>query len=104
MRAAHGDIQFLNAEHQNLKLALYVSWSHNAYIPKHMKETDMNIIKNMEAVFVAALAVAAFATYATAEVAVVAKPTAQVIAEGKIATVVVSTKRLTAAEKARLGS
>jgi len=69
-----------------------------------MKETDMNIVKNMEAIFVAALAVAAFTTYATADVAAVAKPAAQTIAEGKIATVVVSTKRLTAAEKARLGS
>jgi hypothetical protein len=69
-----------------------------------MKETDMNIVKNMEALFVAALAVAAFATYATADVAVVTKPAAQAIAEGKIATVVVTTKRLTPAEKARLGS
>ncbi|UUZ56028.1 hypothetical protein LP419_11925 [Massilia sp. H-1] len=69
-----------------------------------MKETDMNLVKNMEAIFVAALAVAAFATYATADDAVITKPAAQTIAEGKIATVVVTTKRLTPAEKARLGS
>ncbi len=65
----------------------------------------MNIAKNMEAFFVAAIAVAAFTTYATADVAPVAKPVvAQVQAPAKIATVVVSAKRLTAAEKARLGS
>jgi len=64
----------------------------------------MNIVKNMEAVFVAAVALFAFAAFATADVAVVAKPTAQAIANGKIATVVVTAKRLTPAEKARLGS
>ncbi|SHH26965.1 hypothetical protein [Massilia sp. CF038] len=64
----------------------------------------MNILKNMEAVFVAAFAVAAFATYATADVVPVAKPAAQVSVEAKMPTVVVSAKRLTAAEKARLGS
>ena len=63
----------------------------------------MNIAKNMEAVFVAALIVAGFTTFATANVTVKA-PAAQAVAEAKMATVVVSTKRLTAAEKARLGS
>jgi hypothetical protein len=39
----------------------------------------MNIAKNMEAVFVAAIAVAAFTTYATADVAVPSKPVAPVV-------------------------
>jgi hypothetical protein len=63
----------------------------------------MNITKNMEAVFVAALIIAGFTTFATAEVTTTA-PAAKATAEAKMATVVVSTKRLTAAEKARLGS
>lgn len=65
----------------------------------------MNVIKNMEAFFVAALAVAAFTTYATADVAPkAAAPAVQAAAEPKMLTIVVSAKRLTAAEKARLGS
>jgi hypothetical protein len=66
----------------------------------------MNIVKNMEAFFVAALAVAAFSAYATADVKpVAAKPVEQISSsDGRIATVVVSTKRLSAEEKARLGS
>jgi hypothetical protein len=63
----------------------------------------MNIAKNMEAVFVAALILAGFTTFATADVRVEA-PAVQSAAEAKIATVVVSAKRLTAAEKANLGS
>ena len=63
----------------------------------------MDIIKNMESVFVAALIIAGFATFATAEVAPTV-PAAKVAAEAKMATVVVSTKRLTAEEKERLGS
>jgi hypothetical protein len=63
----------------------------------------MNITKNMEAVFVAALIVAGFASFATAEVTTAA-PAAQAVADAKIPTVVVSTKRLTAAQKASLGS
>ena len=63
----------------------------------------MNIAKNMEAVFVAILLVAGFTTFATADVTATA-PAAKAAPEAKIATVVVSTKRLSAAEKARLGS
>ena len=63
----------------------------------------MNITKNMEAVFIAALILAGFTTFATANV-VVSAPAAKLATEAKMATVVVSTKRLTAAEKARLGS
>lgn len=66
----------------------------------------MNVVKNMEAVFVAALAVIAFSTYATADVKPVAAKQIDNISssDGRIATVVVSAKRLSAAEKARLGS
>ncbi|WP_426107486.1 hypothetical protein [Massilia sp. TSP1-1-2] len=63
----------------------------------------MNINKNMEAVFVAALILAGFTTFATANVVVTA-PVAKAAIEAKMVTVVVSTKRLTAEEKARLGS
>lgn len=63
----------------------------------------MNIIKNMEAVFVAALLIAGFSTFATADVTPAA-PAAKVATEAKVATVVVSAKRLTAEEKTRLGS
>jgi hypothetical protein len=64
----------------------------------------MNIAKNMEALFIAAIAAAAFATFATADAPAPAKPVAQFAADTKIATVVVSAKRLSAAEKSRLGS
>jgi|CXWL01.2.fsa_nt_gi hypothetical protein len=63
----------------------------------------MNLTKNMEVVFIAALALAGFTTFATADV-VTATPAASVSAPEKIATVVISTKRLTAAQKAALGS
>ena len=63
----------------------------------------MNIIKNMEAVFVAALLIAGFSTFATADVTPAA-PAAKAATEAKVATVVVSAKRLTAEEKTRLGS
>ena len=63
----------------------------------------MNITKHMEAIFLAALVLAGFTTFATASV-VVAAPAASAANETKMAIVVVSTKRLTAAEKARLGS
>ena len=68
----------------------------------------MNVIKNMEAVFVAALVLAGFATFATADVAPppasAAKIAAQISTQDRVATVIVTTKRLTAGEKARLGS
>ncbi len=67
----------------------------------------MNIAKNMEAVFFAALVTTGFATFATADVRPVRNNVAQAAQIGtadQIATVVVRTKRLTAAEKARLGS
>ncbi|MES2325114.1 MAG: hypothetical protein V4633_22900 [Pseudomonadota bacterium] len=68
----------------------------------------MNIVKNMEVVFIAALALAAVTGFATAKVnaprAATISTAAAPIMEGDIATVVVTAKRLTAAEKARLGS
>ena len=66
----------------------------------------MNITKNMEAIFVAALILAGFTSFATANVVVTAPaaPAAATAPEAKMATVIVSTKRLTAAEKERLGS
>lgn len=60
----------------------------------------MNLVKNMEAVFVAIVIVAGIATYATAKVT--PAPVAQAATQAKMATVVVTTKRLTAAQKARL--
>ncbi len=64
----------------------------------------MNIAKNMEAVFVAIIIVAGIATFATAKVVPAPTPAAQAASQEKIATVVVSTKRLTAAQKAALDS
>lgn len=64
----------------------------------------MNIAKNMESLFVAAIAAAAFATFATADATAPAKAAPQFSADANIATVVVTAKRLTAAEKAKLGS
>lgn len=66
----------------------------------------MNVLKNMEAVFVAALVIAGFTTYATADNtrAAAPAPAAQVATQQNVATVIVSTKRLTHEEKMRLGS
>ncbi|MBC7686459.1 MAG: hypothetical protein H7176_14685 [Bdellovibrionales bacterium] len=68
----------------------------------------MSIVKNMEVVFVAALVLAGFTTYAMADVRpappTAAKIAAQISTGDKVATVIVTTKRLTASEKARLGS
>ncbi|MFL6657157.1 MAG: hypothetical protein ACJ8GW_03725 [Massilia sp.] len=63
----------------------------------------MNLIKNMEAVFLAVVVAAGVTAFATAKVAPHAAPVASATSE-KIATVVVSTKRLTAAQKAQLDS
>ncbi|WP_343730541.1 hypothetical protein [Duganella sp.] len=67
----------------------------------------MNIAKNMEAIFVAAIVVASATTFATAAVNEPAAPVAPVVAAVKadataMPTVTVSAKRLTAAEKAAL--
>lgn len=67
----------------------------------------MNIAKNMEAIFVAAIVVASATSFATAAVPALhaAAPVAAVAAKadtGKMQVVTVSAKRLTAAEKAAL--
>jgi hypothetical protein len=66
----------------------------------------MNIAKNMEAVFVATVILAGVATYATAKVNPVAvpAPAAKVATQERMVTIVVTTKRLTAAQKAALDS
>jgi hypothetical protein len=65
----------------------------------------MNIVKNMEVIFVAALVVAGFTTYATANERPAAPTAVKVDAQQeKMVTIVVSTKRLTQEEKTRLGS
>ena len=66
----------------------------------------MNIAKNMEAIFVAAIVIASATTFATAAVPATraAAPAATVAKAGTAAmqVVTVSAKRLTAAEKAAL--
>ncbi|NVD70494.1 hypothetical protein D0T25_04085 [Duganella sp. BJB488] len=67
----------------------------------------MNIAKNMEAIFVAAIVVASATSFATAAVPALhtAAPAAAVVAKAdtsKMQVVTVSAKRLTAAEKAAL--
>ncbi|MFS2005912.1 hypothetical protein ACEN9F_19975 [Duganella sp. CT11-25] len=63
----------------------------------------MNIAKNMEAIFVAAIVIASATTFATAAVpAYVAAPVAAKADTSKMPVVTVTAKRLTAAEKAAL--
>ncbi|MTV41581.1 hypothetical protein [Duganella radicis] len=67
----------------------------------------MNIAKNMEAIFVAAIVVASATTFATAAVNEPAAASVPVVAVAKaeatvMPTVTVTAKRLTAAEKAAL--
>ena len=64
----------------------------------------MNIAKNMEAIFVAAIVVASATTFATAAVSEPAAPVVAVVKAEATAmpTVTVTAKRLTAAEKAAL--
>jgi hypothetical protein len=62
----------------------------------------MNIAKNMEAIFFAAIALISVTSFATASVDVPAQRASAVAAEGKMQVVTVSAKRLTAAEKAAL--
>jgi len=66
----------------------------------------MNLIKNMEAVFVAIVILAGITTFATAKVtpAPAPAPVAQTAPQQRMVTITVSTKRLTAAQKAELDS
>ncbi len=63
----------------------------------------MKIVKNMEAVFIVAVALVAATAFA-ADFSGTETSNAAVATDGEIATVVVSAKRMTAAEKARVGS
>ncbi len=63
----------------------------------------MKIVKNMEAVFIAAIALVAATAFAT-DFSSTEASQAAVATDGQIATVVVTGKRMTAAEKARAGS
>ncbi|SFU81734.1 hypothetical protein [Pseudoduganella namucuonensis] len=67
----------------------------------------MNALKNMEIIFVAAAALGAVTSFATASEPVIAMPAAAfvetaAVADAKMPVVVVAAKRLTAAEKAAL--
>lgn len=63
----------------------------------------MKIVKNMEAVFIAAVALVAATAFA-ADFNAAEIDQAAVATDGEIATVVITAKRMTAAEKARTGS
>jgi len=64
----------------------------------------MNVLKNFEAIFVAAVALATVTSYATATPPVLYVAADPIVAKADttVPTVVVSAKRLTAAEKAAL--
>lgn len=65
----------------------------------------MNIAKNMEAIFVAAVALTCVTAFASNVVPAVRGPGAEVaLSTGKMATVVITGKRPSAAEKAKLAS
>jgi hypothetical protein len=100
------DIYLENAEYLNLKLDLYLSRSDNVHTVKRNGEKRMNIAKNMEAIFLAALVVAVsisntFAAPA-APLEVAARPVVQAAPVAPAWTIVIVGKRLTAAEKAKL--
>jgi hypothetical protein len=70
-----------------------------------LKEPEMNIAKNMEAVFISAIAIIAATSIATAEVPA-RQPVASAAAApfvGKMQVVTIVGKRLSAAEKAAAG-
>ena len=63
----------------------------------------MNVLKNMELIFVAAASLAVVTSYATASAPVIEVPAAAVAAApAQMPVIVVAAKRLTAAEKAAL--
>jgi hypothetical protein len=64
----------------------------------------MNIAKNMEAIFIAAVVIAGATTYATAAVPAtrISVPAAAKVETSKMQVVTITAKRLTAAEKAAL--
>lgn len=65
----------------------------------------MNIAKNMEAIFIAAVALTCVTAFASNAAPAVRGTRAEVaLSTGKMATVVITGKRLSAAEKAKLAS
>ena len=102
------DISIRNAEYLNLKLDLYLIRSDNVHTVKRNGDLRMNIAKNMEAVFFAALVVAVsisntFAAPA-APLQIAARPVVQTAPTAPAITIVIVGKRLTAAEKAKLAA
>jgi len=102
------DISMKNAEYLNLKLDLYLNRSDNVHTVKRNGEKKMNIAKNMEAVFLAALiaAVSISNTFAApaAPLQLAARPVVQAAPVAPLITIVIVGKRLTAAQKAKLAA
>jgi hypothetical protein len=76
--------------------------------PLHHQEHTMKIMKNFEAAFVAAVVVATFASYATANesarIATAPVAASTVSVDTPMQVVVIKGQRLTAAQKAKLGA
>lgn len=64
----------------------------------------MNIAKNMEAIFIAAVALATFIAYAAAPAPTLRALDSAVAVSGKMAVVVITGKRLSAEEKVKLAA
>jgi hypothetical protein len=105
---ARQDISRSNAEYLNLKLDLYLIGSDNVLTVKRNGEQRMNIAKNMEAIFLAALVVAVSVsnTFAApvAPLQVAARAAAPTAPTGPAITIVIVGKRLTAVQKAKLAA
>jgi hypothetical protein len=110
--AAGQDIVLWNDKYLNMKLDVYLIRSHTVHTVKRNGDEKMNVAKNMEFVFVAAVVVAtslanAFAAPAaplevSAKSAFVKAPVAEApVAEAPVITIVVVGKRPTAAQKAK---
>jgi hypothetical protein len=71
--------------------------------PNQTRSSKMNVLKNMEAIFLAAVVLAGFSTYASAAIPaahLASKALVSVQGESKMAVVTVIGKRMSAAEKA----
>jgi hypothetical protein len=95
-------IHTVNDTYQNMKLALYFCSAHNSS-NETKKRNDMNIARNMEAVFLLALALSGVSAFAA--VPLKHMTAAQAVSTGsKMAVVTITAKRLTPAQKAQLGA
>ncbi|WUR15138.1 hypothetical protein E7V67_008535 [[Empedobacter] haloabium] len=91
-------------------MAAYMPFRYSTTIAEHvvttdLKESIMNALKHMEAIFVVAAAVALSVTFATTEtkpLTVAADPVVSVQGDAPMPVVTIAAKRLTAAEKAAL--